>query len=177
MKKFFQFFQMLFGRGAVSRDGCPVKAFGVELLACRDSDEGAIYVIRLGVRPDFLIHYHIHGLSWKQVRRDLAAIYSLWLDWKEALLAPEIQSELCKVYGALARIDYMDHCAYVPVRILSRITIPNGSRCSRLAPEQIDGEVHNAEDAPDDGDSERDPLDDSIFHGDNAITPTEALQA
>ena len=177
MKKIFQLCKMLFGGGAVSGDGDPVKAFGVELLPGRNPGEGAHYVIRLGVHPDFLVHYHVHGLSWKEVRRNLAAIYALWLDWKEALLAPEVQAELFKVYGALARIDYMDHCAYVPVGVMPRITIPNGSRCTRLAPEQLDGEVHHAEDAPDDGDSERDPLDDSIFHGGNATTTPEAQQA
>ena len=177
MKKIFQLCKMLFGRGAVPGDGAPVKAFGVELLAGRNPGEGAIYSIRLGARPDFLVNYHVHGLSWKEVRRDLAAIYSLWLDWNEALLAPEVQAELFKVYGALARIDYMDHCAYVPVGTLSRIAIPDGSRCTRLASDQLDGEVHRAEDAPDDGDSERNPLDDGIFHAGNTITPTEALQA
>ncbi len=170
MRKFFQCFKMLFCGGAISEDVGPVKAFGVKLLSSRNSGEGVCYAIRFGVCPDFVIHYHIHGLSWKEVRRNLAAIYLLWLDWKEAFLAPEVQAELFKVYGALARIDYMDHCAYVPVGVLPRITIPNGSRCTRLAPENLGDVVHHAEDAPDDGDPERDPLDDGIFHGGNPIT-------
>ena len=145
MKKLFHCLKMLFGGSAISGDSVPLKAFSAKLLTSRNSGEGVRYVIRFGVCPDFVIHYHIHGLSRKEVRRDLAAIYSLWLDVDEALVSPDAQAELFKVYGALARIDYMDHCAYVPVGVLPRITIPNGSRCTRLAPEKLGDVVHHAE--------------------------------
>ncbi len=164
MRKFFQCFKMLFCGGAISEDVGPVKAFGVKLLSSRNSGEGVCYAIRFGVCPDFVIHYHIHGLSWKEVRRDLAAIYSLWLDVEEAFLAPEAQAELFKVYGDLARIDYMDHSAHVPAGIVSRITIPNGSRCVWLSPHKFRQEVHDAEHKPGNGDHRGQQVNHPDFH-------------
>ena len=152
MKKLFHCLKMLFGGSAISGDSVPLKAFSAKLLTSRNSGEGVRYVIRFGVCPDFVIHYHIHGLSWKEVRRDLAAIYSLWLDVDEALVSPDAQAELFKVYGDLARIDYMDHSAHVPSRIISRITIPNGSRCVWLSPHKFRHEVHDSEHEPGNGD-------------------------
>ena len=154
MKKFLEILKMVFRGGSVPRDCVLVKSFGAELLAGRDPDKGAYYALHFGIDPDFIVHYNIYGLSWKEVRRNLAAVYSLWLEVGEAFLSPEVESELFKVYGALARIDYMNHSAYVPASIASRITLPKGSSCTRLAPHEFRDEVHDAENKTGDGDNQ-----------------------
>jgi hypothetical protein len=70
--------------------------------------------------------------------RDLLSIYALWLDVEESFLTPDAQAELFKIYGALARIDYMDQSAHVPARIIGRITIPNRGTCTRHTSDKVD---------------------------------------
>ena len=168
MKKIFEFCKMLFCGRAVSGDVWLPKSLRVELLAGRNPDKGTHYAIRFGRDPKFLVNYYVNGLTRKEVVRNLATVYALWLDVEEALLSPEAEAELLTVYGALARIDYMDHSAYVPVGALSRLALPQGSSCTRLAPDKLNGEVDDAENAANDGNGKRCPFDDCIFHAVNS---------
>lgn len=165
--KIVQYIKMLFGKSAVSGDIALPKAFSIKLLASGDSNKGACYAIRFGTEPKFVVNYHADGLSRKEIIRDFATIYHLWLHIEEAFLSREAQTELIKIYGALARIDYADHSAYVPQRALKHMTLPKSSSCAWLTPDDFGNEVDNAQNASNDGNRKCCPFNNCIFHAFN----------
>ncbi len=170
MMKIIQYIKMLFSKSAVSGDITLPKAFCIELLAGGDSNKGTHYKIRFAADPKFIVNYYTDRLSRKEIVRDLATIYHLWLHIEEAFLSREAQAELIKIYGALARIDYADHSAYVPQRALKHMTLPKSSSCTWLTPDDFGNEVDNAQNASDNGNRECCPFNNCIFHAFNYTT-------
>ena len=164
MKKFLNKIKALFGRGAISSDILLPKALSIKLFPGGNSGKGANYVICFGRNPKFVVNYYIYGLSRQEVLRDLLSIYALWLDVEESFLTPDAQAELFKIYGALARIDYMNQSAHVPPRIIGRITIPNRGTCTWLTSDKVDNEINDAKNATDNCNCKCCPFNKCIFH-------------